>query len=315
MVLPEPVGQDGVDLPRVQAGSPPQHLLVTFLADYCLHADAPLPSAALVALVGEFGVTETSARAALSRLARRGVIGQIRRGRRTYYTLGREAAQVLAGGSRRIVAFADDAESWDGSWTVVAFSLPEDRRDARHLLRSRLRWHGFAPLYDGLWVSPHADAEETLGMLSGLDVPALTVLRAADFSGNGSGARPPIEAWDLAEIDALYREFVDTWSPVLERLRGGAVSAAEALISRTRIMDIYRRFPGLDPQLPAGLMPPGWLRGRARDLFIEAYDGLGPLAEARVRQVVAEYDPVVAGPVAHHTTADLRSGTPAPRET
>ena len=37
---------------------------------------------------------------------------------------------------------------------LVAFSIPEQNRAARDSLRKQLRWLGFAPLYDGLWVSP-----------------------------------------------------------------------------------------------------------------------------------------------------------------
>ncbi len=299
-----------VDLPRSQSGSPPQHLLVTFLADYCLRRSLRLPSAALVSLTGDFGVTPMSARAALSRLARRGVVEQSRRGRRTFYALSPDAARVLLRGSRRLVAFAGDAEGWDGYWTVVAFSMPEDRRDARHLLRSRLRWQGFAPLYDGMWVSPQANQAEVAETLEGLDVPAVTVLRATAVDLAGPGSRQPLQAWDLDEIAAAYHEFLDRWTPVVERLRRGDVSASEALVVRTQIMDTYRRFPGLDPQLPMRLMPPGWPRERALALFTEAYDWLGPLAEARVRQVVAELDPESAAQVGGQTTTDLLSGVP-----
>ncbi|HET9653797.1 MAG TPA: PaaX family transcriptional regulator C-terminal domain-containing protein [Kineosporiaceae bacterium] len=297
-----------VDLPRTQAGSPPQHLLVTVLADYCLRRSARMPSAALVTLAGDFGVTAMSARAALSRLARRGVVEQTRSGRRTFYALSPDAARVLLRGSRRLVAFAGDAEGWDGHWTVVAFSMPEDRRDARHLLRSRLRWQGFAPLYDGMWVSPQADSAEAVETVEALDVPAVTVLRAVEVLPAGSGFRPPLHAWDLDEIAAGYEEFLDRWSPVVDRLRRGDVTAGEALVVRTRIMDTYRRFPGLDPQLPMRLMPQGWPRARALALFTEAYDWLGPLAETRVRQLIAEHDPGLAALASHQTTADLLSG-------
>jgi phenylacetic acid degradation operon negative regulatory protein len=70
-------------------------------------------------------------------------------------------------------------------------------------------------------------------------------------------------------------------------------------------MDTYRRFPALDPQLPLTLMPSGWPRGRARDLFAEAYDWLGPLAVVRVRQLVSEIAPELAQQIEHHTTSDL----------
>ncbi|WP_326709836.1 MULTISPECIES: hypothetical protein [unclassified Streptomyces] len=40
---------------------------------------------------------------------------------------------------------------------MAAFSIPEQQRHVRHRVRSYLRWLGFAPLFDGLWVSAHAD--------------------------------------------------------------------------------------------------------------------------------------------------------------
>jgi phenylacetic acid degradation operon negative regulatory protein len=293
----------GVDLPRSQTGAPPQHLLVTLLGDYCLPHRPHLPSAALVALAGEFGISQMGARAALSRLARRGVVEHSKSGRRTFYRLTRDAATVLVRGSRRIAAFAQDAEQWDGEWTVVAFSIPEDRREARHLLRSRLRWQGFAPLYDGLWVSPHATEEEATSTMADLDVPHATLFRARHTTG--STGRPPIEAWDLEGIAAAYQAFIEQWTPLVQALRSGDIHASAALVARTEIMDTYRRFPALDPQLPLALMPAGWPRGQARDLFAEAYDWLGPLAVVRVRQLVSDTAPDLARLVEHHTTADL----------
>ena len=56
-----------VDLPRVQTGANPQHLIVTLLGDYWSGRTEHLPSAGLVALASEFDITPASARAALSR--------------------------------------------------------------------------------------------------------------------------------------------------------------------------------------------------------------------------------------------------------
>src|SRR4029450_11094966 len=74
-----------VNLPRIQTGANPQHLIVTLLGDYWFGRKEHLPSAALVALANEFEITSTSARAALSRLARRGLLDSSRDGRRTFY--------------------------------------------------------------------------------------------------------------------------------------------------------------------------------------------------------------------------------------
>src|SRR5690242_729440 len=73
------------ELPRAQAGGRPQHLLVTMLGDYWFERREHLPSAALVDLLAEFDISEAGARAALSRLARRGLLESSKRGRHTAY--------------------------------------------------------------------------------------------------------------------------------------------------------------------------------------------------------------------------------------
>ena len=295
-----------VDLPRQQRGTPPQHLLTTILGDYWWGRREGLPSAALVALAGEFSVTPVAARAALSRLIRRGLLKVERQGRRASYALTEEAERVLTEGIQRIVAFGMAAPTWDGRWTVAAFSLPEQSRDLRHLLRTRLRWLGFAALYDGMWVSAHDVGAAARKVLEELGVEQSTVLHAEVVEG--SGGRPPIAAWDIDELRRTYQDFLDAYAPLRERVAHGEVGATEALVARTELMDTWRTLPGLDPELPRELLPDNWpLRG-ARALFAEVYDGLGPLAEIRVRQIVGKFNPELASLVRHHTTTSILDG-------
>ena len=63
---------------------------------------------------------------------------------------------------KTIFSFGRSPEPWDGMWSLVAFSIPEEHRAARDELRKALRWLGFAPLYDGLWVSPRDHAAEAV---------------------------------------------------------------------------------------------------------------------------------------------------------
>ncbi|MDG4785337.1 PaaX family transcriptional regulator C-terminal domain-containing protein [Micromonospora sp. WMMD1102] len=289
------------DLPRVQAGGSPQHLLLTLLGDYWYGQRAPLPSAALVALLGEFGITEVSARATLSRLARRGLLELSRTGRRTSYALSARAAEVLTEGRGHILSFGTGRAQWSGRWTVAAFSVPEDDRSRRHALRTRLGWYGFAPLYDGLWVSPHERVREVTGILTELGIDRATVFTAELAEGGPVGGHP-VKAWDLDALRAGYERLLAAYEPVRQRWRGGRIGTAEALVARTALMDDWRTMPSLDPELPTELLPARWPRSRARELFVELYDGLAGLAEQRVVQVVAEYDPALAALVRSHTS-------------
>src|SRR5690242_18702690 len=112
-------------LPRHTASSA-QGLAVTLIADYTLSARAWLPSAAIVALLGEFGVTTGAARTTMSRLARRGVLESSRQGRNSSYRLTKDAVADLWGGGRSIATFTAQPDSWDGSWTLITFSIPEE---------------------------------------------------------------------------------------------------------------------------------------------------------------------------------------------
>ena len=269
-----------------RASAKPQRLLVTLLGDYWKGRSDHIPSAALVLLLAEFGVGTVGARSALSRLASRGLLVRSQRGRRTFYGLTERAQRILDDGARRIFAFGAGDSHWSGAWSVVAFSVAESDRDLRHVLRSRLRWLGFAPLYAGLWISPRRDLEPVARALDELGVKSATMFRAdaVPWRRNGVG---PVGAWDLKKLRARYEGFIRRCAKEQDRLERGTITPREALVERTRLMDAWREFPREDPELPAEFLPRDWPRRRARELFLEAYDGLGTMAERRVREVVA----------------------------
>lgn len=294
-----------IDLPRTQTGANPQHLILGLFTDYWFGTDEPLPSAALVALLGDFGITPVSARAAIGRLARRGVLDVSKQGRRTFYAMAPDAARALEQSQRRIVEFGTGDREWDGLWTTVVFSVPDEQRDLRHVLRRRLRFLGYAAVHDGVWMSPHADHEQTVELLDSVGVGRATVLRSTVTHAIGHG--DPLTAWDLDAIRAGYEEFDAEYAPLLERVTRGHVGSAEALVARSTVKDFWREIISTDPELPENLLPDGWPNPTARSVFARIYDSLGPLAEFRVRQLLTEHAPTLAERTSHRTTADIPS--------
>ena len=306
----------------------PPRLLLTLLGDYWWQRTESLPSAAIVGLLAEFGVSDSAARAALSRLTRNGLLVTSRNGRRTFVRLSSRAADVLDDGGRRIFSFGATPAPWDGMWSLVAFSIPEEHRSARDELRKELRWLGFAPLYDGLWVCPRDHAGDVMARLKDLGISTATAFRAtalpaatavgasgpAHASGatggdgaDGAGttlvtADIPARAWDLSGLRDRYQEFTEFAGLLRDQTVAGEITTADALVARTRVMNEWRAFPAMDPDLPYELLPPAWPRAAARDLFITCYDLLGPLAARRVRQIIARYSPELAGRAAYHSS-------------
>jgi phenylacetic acid degradation operon negative regulatory protein len=283
------------------AGQRPPRLLLTLLGDYWWQRAESLPSAALVALLAEFGVSDSAARAALSRLTRNGLLVTSRSGRRTFVRLSERAAVILDEGARHIFSFGLPSQPWDGMWSLVAFSIPEHNRTVRDVLRKQLRWLGFAPLYDGLWLAPHDQVTELARLLSELGISTATAFRATAVPGTGPDGLPQ-RAWDLDELHARYDAFIVNAEDLRKRALAGRMSPAEALVARTRVMDEWRAFPGMDPDLPSELLPGAWPRAEARCLFIATYDLLGPLAVLRVRQIIAQYSRELGTLAAYHNS-------------
>ncbi|KOX19212.1 PaaX family transcriptional regulator [Saccharothrix sp. NRRL B-16348] len=295
-------------MPRRQSGSSPQGLAVTLIADYTLSSRAWLPTASIVALLGEFGVTAGAARTAISRLARRGVLEGSRRGRHSSYRLTGPAAGDLSSGGISIAGFAAGPDSWDGSWTAFVFTMPKEEKSRRSSLRAQLRWRGYAPLYDGVWVSPHPMKEHDHAELVAATPGATTAFRARHLRFASGTTRDPIEAWDITAIAAEYETFVRRWTPLLPRIRADDITGAAAVRARTEVMDTYRRFPALDPLLPLELLPPDWPRTRARETFVAVYDGLAEPAQDHVRAVAAHVDDEPRPDIRTHTVAEMAVG-------
>lgn len=293
-------------LRRLAAASGPQHLLLTLIADYWYPRSDAIPSGALVDLLAAFGVSATNSRAALSRTSRRGLLVGGRKGRHTTYALSASAIDTLHEGTRRIFTFGERGHAWDGRWTLVVFSIPEESRATRSALRVRLGWAGFAPLFDGVWVAPGSRERAAADLVRELDVDLATVMvgEASELITNGS----PIRAWDLRTLRGRYDSFIECFEPFVGHVESGALSGPAALLVRTVVVDAWREFPGLDPELPEQLLPTDWPLARAHALFARIYDATGPAAEAHVRSVVTAHDPDAAAAVVHHARLDIPAG-------
>lgn len=290
-------------LPRAQQGAQPQRLLTTLLGDYWFQRPEHLPSGALVALLEEFDITAPSARAAVRRVADRGLLATSRQGRVVAYGLPPRGQEVLVTHMRRLFAFGANTPEWDGRWTMVAFSVPEGDRDARRALRDGLRRHHFAPLFDAVWVSPYDRGNEILVLADELGIDSVSVLRGEEVSRATVEAAVP-GSFELEALADRYCGFLARYRSRWEAMDPSTAAPAQALRLRTEIVTDWRVFPGVDPDLPTELLPAGWPRDEARALVVDVYNSLGARAERRFREIVARFDPESAELAGHHRFAE-----------
>jgi phenylacetic acid degradation operon negative regulatory protein len=256
----------------------PQDLAVTLLGAYVRPHPRPVWSGGMVHLLGEFGFSTGAARVALARLVRRGLLARIKEGRLVYYTLTERSEHLLAEGDRRIFSLGIDVQ-WDGTWTILWHSIPEERRVERSRLGRRLRFLGFGSVQDGTWISPHDRGQEILELVEELRVEE----RVGAVLGRPARSLQINElinrAWDLGELTRRYEEFVAAFAPYRGKRLMSQLDDREAFLVRTRLVHAFRQFPFLDPDLPDELMPRHRVRREAAETFHEVYDDLADPAQ------------------------------------
>jgi phenylacetic acid degradation operon negative regulatory protein len=259
-------------LRRRSIGAPAaRSLLLTVLGEYVLPRGEPVWQETLVGALAALGYTRPAARQALSRSARDGWLTARREGRRARLALSARSAELLRSGAERIYTFGEPWQ-WDGRWLVLVLRVPEERRAIRHQLRSRLAWAGLGSLGGGVWLTPHVDREAELAAAIGEEPAAEATSFVASFGSLGSPARVAAAAWELDEVREHYEAFVEDFA----RLRAASPEACFRM--HTLLVHAWRKFPFLDPDLPSDLLPSGWPRRRARELFVERHRRWRPLA-------------------------------------
>jgi phenylacetic acid degradation operon negative regulatory protein len=241
--------------------------LLTLLGEFVLpDAGEAVWTSTIVEFLDSLGVEEKSARQALARTAADGWLTSERVGRSVRWSLTAPGRRLLTEGAERIYAFGTPAPSWDGHWLILYVSVPESRRRLRHRLRTKLTWAGFGSPGPGMWISPSSTREsEARAVIEGLGLDIGALSFHARFAGVGDEQAMVRRAWDLDAVAARYGDFIEAF----EDLRPTSLEAT--MLAQIRLVHEWRRFPFLDPRLPAELLPPDWIGGHARDLFVSRH--------------------------------------------
>ncbi|WP_406633179.1 PaaX family transcriptional regulator C-terminal domain-containing protein [Amycolatopsis sp. WGS_07] len=257
-------------------------LLMTVLGEYVLPRDRPVWTSMLVESLGMLDIEEKSARQALARSAAEGWLVSERIGRRVRWSLTPPGRRLLTEGAERIYAFGRDAHAWENTWLMLIVSVPEAKRDLRHRLRTRLTWAGFGSPVAGVWVSPDPSREpEAQKIVADLGLEAQAMSFTAEYGAIGSQESMVERSWDLSELTDRYEDFID-------RFTGVTPSGEQAVLrAQTELVHEWRRFPFLDPQLPAELLPAGWSGAKAAELFHRKHVEWRPAAQAYWDQLTA----------------------------
>ena len=225
-------------------------------------------------------------------MKQRGWFDTEKEGRRSRYRLTERGEAILKEGDKRI--FEEPFSDWDGTWHLVVYSLPEEKRKLRNQLRKKLIWFGFGNLAPGTWVSPHDRQTELEPILDDLGVREYVHLFTGQHVGTTSDLELVARCWDISALQKEYDTFLQRYQPAYDAFRQALVDKGDDAFSpekcfprRFWLTFDFQPFPRKDPNLPTVLLPDDWSGHRARQLFLQyrqiLSDGMGNFIDQLLR--------------------------------
>ena len=267
-------------------------VLVTVFGDGIEPHGGEVWAGSLLRLVEPLGMNERLVRTSLNRLVGEGFLVTRRHGKRSFYSVTPLARREVRGAERRI--YHPRGDPWDGRWTLVV-NTSDVAPPARAAVRQHLAQLGFAPLGPSVHISPFDQVDALRQVLSDLglvnqlavfrgEVPATVGLEDADLARLVSS--------ELKALEPAWRKFLRRFRPLAEAADGGAGAAdlepETAFLAQTLLVHSYRRIVLKEPELPAGLWPPGWAGAAAYDVAAACYHALAGPAETHLLAVCDE---------------------------
>jgi phenylacetic acid degradation operon negative regulatory protein len=241
----------------------PQSVMLSVLGLYLREREAAVATGSLIDLLGRVGIGEEAVRSTVARMVKRELLERHPVGRKVYVALTPRSRAVLEEGHRRMWVEGAVNHVWDGTWTVVTFTLPDERRGDRHDLRTRLQWSGFGPLQGGVWVA--AGPRDVPALLDGLPLAEHVVALSGTTTPPTSGDELVRRAFDLPALASGYRGFLAQWG-------GGASAGASLPDDLSRQLLLHTEWLSAlrhDPHLPVEHLPGDWPAIAAEQVFRE----------------------------------------------
>ncbi|HYH51866.1 MAG TPA: PaaX family transcriptional regulator C-terminal domain-containing protein [Acidimicrobiia bacterium] len=264
-------------------------VLVTVFGDGVEPHGGEVWAGSLLRLVEPLGMNERLVRTSLNRLVGEGVLVTRRHGKRSFYSVTPLARREFRQAERRI--YHPRGDPWDGQWTVVV-NTSDVAPPARAAVRAHLGQLGFSPLGPSVHISPFDQVDALrrvladLGLVNQLavfrgQVPATVGLEDADLARLVSS--------ELKGLEPAWRKFLRRFRPLADAVRDGSgrpeLEPETAFLTQTLLVHAYRRIVLREPELPAGLWPPGWAGDAAYDVVARCYHALAEPAEAHLLAV------------------------------
>jgi phenylacetic acid degradation operon negative regulatory protein len=270
--------------PTLRAGS----LITTVFGDSIAPRGGTVWLGSLISAMAEFGIKERLVRTSVFRLAKDGWLESNQVGRRSFYSITDEGRDRFRAATHRI--YGEPASDWDGKWCLLLLSnLDATTREA---VRRECGWLGFGALSANTLAHPAPDSSDLDLALRRLDVADDVVIIEGSTADSDAAMRRLVRsAWNLDDIDSRYEHFVKMFRPMIAALnKSPAITPRTAFVTRTLLIQEYRKVLLRDPQLPAELLPSSWHGAPAYQLCRNLYRALFRETDEYLREAMETAD-------------------------
>lgn len=258
-------------------GLRPQSLVFSLLGRHVLERGVAVASSTFIDVLGRLGISVQATRSTLTRMVNRGHLIRHREGRKAYFSISDRLRAVLRNGEARIFEEPVRDLPYD-IWTLLSFSIPEERRSDRHSLRAALDWNGFGLLRNGLWIAP--GEVDVSAMVDRLGLHERIEVFTASPAGPTDMQTVVQEAWDLDEVADQYNVFMSRWE------QGLAPGVEDVLAAHVLLITEWQQVLVVDPELPVQYAPQGWPAMDAYAVFCRRQTEFGPQATRMFEDVL-----------------------------
>ncbi|NCF59277.1 MAG: phenylacetic acid degradation operon negative regulatory protein PaaX [Gammaproteobacteria bacterium] len=270
--------------PTLRAGS----LITTVFGDSIAPRGGTVWLGSLIRAMAEFGISERLVRTSVYRLVKDGWLQSAQVGRRSFYSLTDEGRGKFRAATHRI--YGEPVTDWDGEWCLLLLSNLE--APMKESLRRECGWLGFGPLSANVLAHPSPDESDLDVTLKRVGAAGDVVIMSGRTMRSDAAMRTLVRsAWNLDDIDTRYENFVTMFRPLYAALKKShKVEPRIAFVTRTLLIQEYRKVLLRDPQLPHDLLPAGWRGTAAYQLSRNLYRGLHKAADDYLSEVMETAD-------------------------
>ncbi|MBU0937213.1 MAG: hypothetical protein KKC64_16470 [Spirochaetes bacterium] len=245
-------------------------MIFNFYGAIIQHQDQPFSLSALCAMLSAFDVSAEAARVAISRMQRKGLLRSRRVGRNAYYYLSENGWQQIGRTETRSV-YRPKAPQWDGRFQLVAYEIPENRRELRQQLTEKLRCAGLARVGSSLWASAWSLSEAIQQFLASAEIsPFITSFSAEIQQDPRVFAR---RVWQLDMIEARHKSYLDKYRQATNAYLAAAhsdkpPSDIECFRNYFISLNDFIETMARQPPLPPELLPADWPAPAVQELYV-----------------------------------------------